>query len=53
MIATTLLSFDTYTEPEVTTEHGNLYYIVLTISLMLRFIAIGRLAPKNGLSKNL
>ena len=53
MIATTLLSFDTYTAPESTTEHGNLYYIVLAISLVLRFIAIGRLAPKNGLSKNL
>ena len=53
MIATTLLSFDTYTAPESTAEHGNLYYIVLAISLVLRFIAIGRLAPKNGLSKKL
>ena len=33
--ATTLLSFDTYTEPEVTTEHRNLYYIVLANSLVL------------------
>jgi hypothetical protein len=51
MIATTLLSFDTYTKPEITTEHGNLYYIVLANSLVLRFIANGRLVPKNGLSK--
>jgi flagellar biosynthesis GTPase FlhF len=52
MIATTLLlSFDTYTKPEITTEHGNLYYIVLANSLVLRFIANGRLVPKNGLKK--
>jgi hypothetical protein len=51
MIATTLLSFDTYTKPEITIEHGNLYYIVLANSLVLRFIANGRLVPKNGLLK--